>query len=91
MDTISFNPGDTIRVYTKDPYDNKVHSTPFEGIVIAARGQTGHKTITVRKNASGGVSVERIFSLKSPAVEKVTVLKKGRVRRAKLYYLRTKK
>ena len=90
MNQAQFNVGDLIKVYTKDPQDNKVHATPFEGIVISFRGQTATRTFTVRKKASAQVNVERIFPINSPVIEKITVVKKGNVRRAKLYYLRKK-
>lgn len=85
-----FKAGDTIKVYTKDPQDNKVHATPFQGTVIAVKGGKKQKTITLRKGATGGVAVERIFPIDSPIIEKIDIVKKGQVRRAKLYYLRKK-
>lgn len=88
MQQTTFNVGDTIRIYTKDLGDQKSSKTPFEGIVIALRGQKENQTFTVRKNASAHVSVERIFPLNSPSIESIKVVKKGNVRRAKLYYLR---
>ena len=91
MVNTAFKAGDIIKVYTKDPQDNKVHATPFEGIVLAIRGEKAHRTFIVRKNASHQVSVEKIFPLNSPIIEKITVIKKGNPRRAKLYYLRKKK
>lgn len=87
---INFNVGDIIKVFTKDPQDNKVHATPFEGIVISIRGNKANKTFTIRKNASAQVAVERIFPIDSPIIEKIYVVKEGKVRRAKLYYLRKK-
>jgi len=90
MKNTTFNPGDTIRVYIKDPHDNKVHATPFEGVVIALRGDKTNRTFTVKKNTAGGIFVERIFPLNSPLIEKISLVKKGNPRRAKLYYLRKK-
>lgn len=90
MKTVIFKAGDIIKVFTKDPQDEKVHATPFEGIVISIRGKNNDRTFTVRKNASQGVAVERIFPLNSPIIEKIDVIKKGKVRRAKIYYLRNK-
>jgi len=90
MQQSAFNVGDTIRVYTKDLTDRKPSKTPFEGIVIALRGQDENQTFTVRRNASAHVFVERIFPLNSPSIESINVVKKGDVRRAKLYYLRKK-
>jgi len=88
MKNVIFNSGDTIRVYTKDPLDDKVHATPFEGVVIALKGDSTNRTITIKKNTAGGIFVERIFPLNSPIIEKIILVKKGSVRRAKLYYLR---
>lgn len=86
----TFTTGDIIKVFTKDPQDNKVHATPFEGIVIAQRGVKNNQTFTVRKKSTANVSIERIFPINSPVIEKVVVVKKGNVRRSKLYYLRKK-
>ena len=86
-----FKAGDLIRVTTRNPEENKVHATPFEGIVIALRGQSTGRTFTVRKIGADKVAVERIFPLNSPAIESIKVVKNGHVRRAKLYYLRNKK
>ena len=88
MQTADFKPGDTIKLYTKDPSDQKVHATPFEGVVLAIRGVDQSKTFTIRKMATGGVAIERIFPINSPSIEKIQVVKKGKVRRAKLFYLR---
>ncbi len=86
-----FKSGDVIRVSTRDYQDKKVHAAPFEGVVIAVRGQGEGKTFTVRRLAAGKVIVERIFPLNSPHIENIKVIKQNRVRRAKLYYLRDKK
>lgn len=88
---LTFKVGDLVRVTTRNPEENKVHATPFEGIVIALRGQGSGRTFTVRKIASDKVAVERIFPLNSPSIENVKVTKTGSVRRAKLYYLRNHK
>jgi len=88
MNSVDFKPGDTIKVFTKDPQDNKIHATPFQGIVLGIKGQKNQQTFTVQKNATGGIDVERIFPINSPIIEKITVVKKGNVRRAKLTYLR---
>lgn len=90
MNSLNFKAGDIIKVFTKDPQDNKVHATPFQGTVVSIRGEKGSKTFTVIKNASAGIDVERIFPLNSPSIEKITVVKKGKVRRAKLTYLKKK-
>ena len=95
-------PGDTVRVYQKTPATAKMaqagkkekrgeKAQVFEGLVIAKKHGKGiTSTITVRKEVLG-VGVERIFPLHSPTIEKIEVIKKGRVRRAKLYYLRRTK
>lgn len=86
----SFKVGDIIKVTTRDPQETKVHATPFEGIVIAIRGEGADKTFTVRKQSYDKVSVERIFPINSPYIQSVKVQKSTPVRRAKLYYLRNK-
>ncbi len=86
----SFGVGDTVVVSQKIIEGGKTRTQPFEGIVIAIRGQGENKTFTVRKIATGGVGVERIWPLNSPWITKIKVKKKGKARRAKLYYLRNK-
>ena len=85
-----FNIGDTVRVSVKVVEGDKERIQPFEGVVIARHGGGTRETFMVRK-VSFGIGVERIFPLHSPVVDKIEVLKRGRVRRAKLYYLRGKK
>ena len=85
-----FNIGDTVRISVKVVEGDKERIQPFDGVVIARRGGGTRETFTVRK-ISFGVGVERIFPLCSPSVEKIEVLKRGSVRRAKLYYIRSKK
>ncbi|HSX19258.1 MAG TPA: 50S ribosomal protein L19 [Candidatus Saccharimonadales bacterium] len=87
----NFKVGDIIRVATKDPQENKVHANTFEGIVISLRGEGTDTTFIVRKISYDKVAVERIFPINSPYIQSVTVIKSTPVRRAKLYYLRTKK
>ena len=82
--------GDTVRVYVKITEGEKERTQVFEGTVIARKGSSNRKTFTVRK-ISFGVGVEKIFPLHSPLIEKIDVLRKGRVRRSKLYYLRARK
>ena len=89
-DITAFNIGDTVRVSVKVVEGDKERIQPFDGVVIARRGGNTRETFTVRK-LSFGVGVERIFPLYSPSIDKIEVLKKGSVRRAKLYYLRGKK
>lgn len=86
-DLPEFRPGDTVRVYFRIKEGDKERIQPFEGVVIRKRGGGTGATFTVRK-ISYGVGVERIFPIHSPLIEKVEVLKKGKVRRARLYYLR---
>jgi len=88
-DISQFNVGDTIRVVSKvlEGGSERVHA--FEGVVIGRSGKGAGQTFTVRK-LSYGIGVERIFPLYSPLIERINVVKSGRVRRAKLYYLRKK-
>ena len=83
----SFNVGDTIRVYAKVVEGSKERIQMFEGTVIAKRGSGVAETFTVRRVAYG-VGVERVFPLHSPNVKDVQVVRYGKVRRSKLYYLR---
>ena len=90
-DLPSFRSGDTINVGVKVVEGTKSRVQNFEGVVIAKSSGGGmNKTFTVRK-ISNGVGVERIFPLNSPNIESIKVIKKGKVRRAKLYYLRNLK
>ena len=87
-DTVpDFRPGDTVRVHVRVVEGDKSRIQVFQGVVIARRGGGTRETFTVRK-ISGGIGVERIFPLHSPNVAKVEVVRQGKVRRAKLYYLR---
>ena len=81
------NPGDTVKVFVRIVEGNKERTQAFEGTIIKIRGGGVNKTMTVRKIFQG-VGVERVFAIYSPRVEKITVLKRGDVRRSKLYYLR---
>ena len=87
LDLPEFTPGDTIKVFFKIIEGEKERTQPFEGVVIAIKGGNNRKSVTVRK-VSYSVGVERTFPLHSPRVEKIEIKKGGRVRRAKLYYLR---
>ena len=86
----AFSIGDTLRISVRVVEGDKERIQPFDGVVIARRGSSTREMFTVRK-ISFGVGVERIFPLYSPSIEKIVVMKKGDVRRAKLYYLRGKK
>jgi large subunit ribosomal protein L19 len=82
-----FRPGDTVRVHVKIKEGDKYRIQIFEGIVIARKRHGVSSTFTVRK-VSFGYGIERIFPLHSPIIEKLEVVKGGKVRRARLYYLR---
>ncbi|MBR6159490.1 MAG: 50S ribosomal protein L19 [Lachnospiraceae bacterium] len=82
-----FNIGDTVKVYGKIKEGNRERIQVFEGTVIKRQGGSNRETFTVRKN-SNGVGVEKTWPLHSPNVEKVEVVRRGKVRRAKLFYLR---
>lgn len=82
-----FGPGDTIRVNVRVREGDKERIQAFEGVCIARKNGGVTETFTVRK-VSSGIGVERIFPVHSPSIESVTLVRQGRVRRAKLYYLR---
>ena len=87
-DLPDFRSGDTVRVHVRVIEGEKERIQVFQGVVIGRRGGGTRETFAVRK-ISGGVAVERIFPLNSPTIAKLEVVRQGRVRRAKLYYLRT--
>jgi large subunit ribosomal protein L19 len=82
-----FQPGDTVKVHTKVVEGDSERIQIFDGVVLARRGSGISASFTVRK-ISYGVGVERVFPLHSPRIEKIEVVKTGKVRRAKIYYLR---
>jgi large subunit ribosomal protein L19 len=86
-DIPAFTPGDTLAVHVKVIEGNKERIQVFSGVCIKRHDNGINSTVTVRK-ISNGVGVERIFPLHSPRIEKIELLRKGKVRRAKLYYLR---
>ena len=86
-DLPSFRPGDTVKVHVKVVEGTRERIQLFEGVVIKRRGGGVSETFTVRK-ISYGVGVERTFPVHTPKIEKLEVVRKGKVRRAKLYYLR---
>jgi large subunit ribosomal protein L19 len=86
-DSPEFAPGDTVRVHVRVVEGDKQRIQIFQGVVIGRRGNGTRETFTVRK-ISGSVGVERIFPLSSPNVDRIEVIRRGKVRRAKLYYLR---
>lgn len=83
-----FRVGDTVRVHHRIREGNKERVQIFEGFVIQKRGSGMGKSFTVRKISANGIGVEKIFPFHCPALEKLEVVRKGKVRRAKLYYLR---
>jgi len=86
-DVPDFHPGDTVRVMVKVVEGGRERLQAFEGVVINRQGGGIAETFTVRR-VSYGVGVERVFPLHSPRVDRIEVVRRGRVRRAKLYYLR---
>ena len=82
-----FSVGDTVKVYGRIVEGNRTRTQVFEGTVIKRQGGSNRETFTVRKS-SNGVGVEKTWPLHSPNVEKIEVVRKGKVRRAKLFYLR---
>ena len=86
-DLPKFNVGDTLRVMVKVVEGERERLQAFEGICIAKRNGSNRETFTLRR-VSYGIGVERTFPLHSPRLDKITVLRRGKVRRAKLYYLR---
>ena len=86
-----FKAGDTVRVAVEIKEGDKTRIQNFEGVCIAIRGQGTGKTFTVRKVGANNIGVERIFPLYSDSIKEIKVIRKGRVRRAKLYYLRERK
>jgi len=89
-DVPDFAPGDTLRVNVRVREGDKERLQAFEGVCIARKGGGISETFTVRK-VSSGVGVERIFPIHSPSIDSITVVRRGRVRRAKLYYLRNRR
>ena len=88
-DITPFSVGDTIKVYAKVKEGNRERTQVFEGTVIKRQNGSNRETFTVRKS-SNGIGVEKTWPLHSPSVENVEVVRRGKVRRAKLYYLRTR-
>ena len=86
-DLASFNIGDTVRVMVKVKEGEKERIQAYEGVVIAKKGSSIRETFTVRR-VSFGIGVERTFPIHSPKIDKIIVVRKGKVRRAKIYYIR---
>jgi large subunit ribosomal protein L19 len=87
QDIPGFRPGDTLKVHVRVKEGNRSRIQVFQGVVIRRQGGGARETFTVRK-ISYGVGVERTFPVHSPSIDKIEVVSQGRVRRAKLYYLR---
>ena len=87
LDLPNFNAGDTVKVHVKITEGEKERIQAFQGVVISKRKGSSNATFTVRK-VSYGIGVERIFPMHSPIISEIEVLTRGRVRRAKIYYLR---
>ncbi len=87
QDELKFNVGDTVKVSAQIKEGEKTRTQVFEGTVIKVQGHGARQTFTVRKN-SNGVGVEKTWPVNSPFVQKVDVVRRGKARRAKLYYLR---
>ena len=85
-----FNSGDTVKVQVRVVEGEKERLQAFQGIVIQRKGQGARETFTVRR-VTGGIGVERVFALRSPNVSGIQVLRRGRTRRARLFYLRNRK
>ena len=86
-----FRAGDTVRVAVRIKEGNKERVQNFEGVCISLRGEGTGKTFTVRKIGANSVGVERIFPIYSDSIESIEVVRRGKVRRAKLFYLRDRK
>ena len=87
LDMPNFRPGDTVKVHVKIKEGEKERIQAFQGVVISKRKGRTNATFTVRK-VSYGIGVERIFPMHSPVIDRIEIVTKGRVRRAKIYYLR---
>ena len=88
-DLPAFNVGDTVKIMVRILEADKVRLHPFEGVVIAKRGSGVKENFTVRR-VSYGEGIERVFPVHSPSIERIEVIRSGKVKRAKLYYLRGK-
>ncbi len=88
MDIPPFKAGDTVKVHVKIREGEKERIQIFQGFVLRRQGESNRETFTVRK-VSGGIGVERTFPVHTPLVDKIEVVARGRVRRAKLYYMRS--
>ena len=87
-DVPEFGAGDTVRVHVRVVEGEKERIQVFEGVILKRKGSGVHETFTVRKIGSGGIGVERVFPLHTPRIAQVEVLRRGKVRRSKIYYMR---
>ena len=87
-DRPALEPGDTVNVHVRIVEGNRERTQAFQGVVVAIKGSGMNELFTVRRIAAHGIGVERTFLYHSPRIEKIQVLRKAKVRRAKLYYLR---
>ncbi len=87
---LNFKPGDTVKVHVKIVEERKTRVQIYQGTVISIKGNGINKAFTVRK-LSGGIGVERVFLLQSPMIENIERVQEGKVRRAKIYFIRKKK
>ena len=85
-----FSPGDSVKVHVKVVEGGRERTQAFEGVVIRRQGSGARETFTVRR-VTFGIGVERIFPVNSPSISRIEVVKRGKVRRAKLYYLRKRR
>jgi len=86
----NFTPGDSVKVHVKVIEGSRERTQAFEGVVIRRQGSGARETFTVRR-VSFGIGVERIFPIHSPSIDKIEVIKRGKIKRAKLYFLRKRK
>ncbi len=85
---INFRPGDSVRVHAKIKEGSRERIQVFDGTVLSLRGRGDNQTFTVRRIGAGGVGVERIWPVESPAIDKIEVKKRGDFRRAKIFFIR---
>ena len=83
-------PGDTVKLFQRLKEGDKTRLQPFEGLVIARKHGKGHNAMITIRKVSNGIGIEKIIPLHSPTIEKIEVLRRSKVRRAKLYYIRNK-
>lgn len=83
-----FGAGDTVRVHVRVVEGEKERVQVFEGVVLQRKGDGIHETFTVRKIGSGGIGIERVFPLHTPRISEIEVLRRGKIRQAKIFYMR---